>query len=144
MKAPMIAYVDVAVVQTLKEKAHNQRVSFSALVNQVLSDAAGASQPIAIPRKLSKKAEIVLRGIRELHTLADRLDPADIRYHCREYRMDEVCKKVGLFPSSALPALRECERAGVLKCVRSPPLGMPDGLEMDHWRLTGDPEVTAG
>lgn len=138
MKRVMTASIDVALYDTLKERAYQERKSFSELVDELLMKAAGAPSTGTTPPKLSKNAGIVLQGVKALHNLADRLDKDDIRYHCREYRMDEVCKKVGLFPSSALPALRECERAGVLKCVRSPPLGVPDGLDMDHWRL---PEV---
>lgn len=144
MKAITSITIDVGLFDTAKRRANAEGLSFSALVERALRADIRTPTTGATPPKLSKNAGIVLQGVKALHALATRLDPADIRYHCREYRMDEVCKKVGLFPSSALPALRECERVGVLKCVRSPPLGMPDGLEMDHWRLISDPEVTAG
>lgn len=130
------ASVDVDVVTALKERAHTERKSFSALVNELLTAASGISPSEATPQKLSKKAQIVLDGVTTLHNLADRLEKADIRHHVREYRMDEICKKVGMFPSSALPALRECERAGVLLCGKVPPIGMSeDALWVDHWRL---------
>lgn len=136
MKQLLTCSIDVDVVTTLKDKAHKQRVSLSALVNELLREAANVDKPVVTARKLSTKAQIVLDAVKALHNLASRLDKGDIRFHCREYRMDEVCKKVGLFPSSALPALRECERAGVLRVRRINPLGMDeDAMWVDHWRL---------
>lgn len=136
MKTMIGATVDVGVRDALKERAYKERKSFSALVNEILTLAAGASSPTPTPPKLSKKAQIVLEGVKALHNLADRLSEDDIRFHAREYRMDEICKKVGLFPSSALPALRECERVGVLLVSKVPPIGMTeDALWVDHWRL---------
>lgn len=130
------ASVDVDVVTALKERAHTERKSFSALVNELLTASSGVSTSSVTPQKLSKKAQLVLDGVKALHKAADMLEETDIRFHAREYRIDEVCKKVGLFPSTALPALRECERAGVLLCGKVPPIGMSeDALWVDHWRL---------
>lgn len=136
MKAITSVTIDVDLLRTMKEKADAEGISFSALLERALRKEAAAQTVTVTPQKLSKKAQIVLDGVKALHNLADRLEKDDIRHHVREYRMDEICKKVGMFPSLALPALRECERADVLLCGKVPPMGMSeDALWVDHWRL---------
>lgn len=137
MKAITSVTIDVDLLRTMKEKADAEGISFSALLERALRRESGVTATNVTPQKLSKKAQIVLDGVKALHDSAGRLEKDDIRHHVREYRMDEICKKVGMFPSSALPALRECERAGVLLCGKVPPIGMSeDALWVDHWRLS--------
>lgn len=136
MKAITSVTIDVDLLRTMKKKADAEGISFSALLERALRKEVTAQVAPVTPQKLSKKAQIVLDGVRALHNAAGRLEETDIRFHAREYRIDEVCKKVGLFPSTALPALRECERAGALKVGKVPPIGMTEeALWVDHWRL---------
>jgi hypothetical protein len=141
VKAATSLALDVNLILTLREQATREQVSVSALVEklirQALAHTAGESpKPLLTPPKLTTKARLVLAAVEQLSKAAEKLPADDLRHHVREYRIDEVCKKVGLFPSSARPALRECERAGVLVCSTIYPAGMgPDALWVDHWRL---------
>lgn len=139
MKSITSLNLDVSVVEALKARAKSESRSTSAVANEAL----GAFLRIAAPPEpgpaLSKRAQLALEAVTALTEAAAMVDPLEPRWLFREFRIDEICRKVGDFPSKVLPALRECERARVLKCAQVVPFGMDDGApKLDHWRLPSE------
>lgn len=139
MKQQLMASVDIDVHAELRKRAEAQDTPLSRVVNKLLRQALALPEPGSRPKPLSERAQLVLEAVRAL-TEADRGLPVEHpAWMFHRYRMDQICRKVGDFPSKVLPALRECERAKVLKCVQIPALGMDvDAPKMDHWALPGE------
>lgn len=138
MKTVQAMSLDVDLVTALKARADAEGKALSRLANELLRAALrmGGSVP---GTSLSNRAQLALEAVTALTGAAAKVDPADPRWLFREFRIDEICRKVGDFPSKVLPALRECERAGVLKCAQVIPLGMDEGApKLDHWRLPSE------
>lgn len=138
MKVAQSMSFDVDVLMALKARAEAEGKSLSRLANELLRAALrmGGSKP---GNPLSERAQRVLEAITALTEAAGKVDPLDPRWLFREFRMDEICRKVGDFPSKVLPALRECERAGALKCAQVIPLGMDvECPKLEHWRLPSE------
>lgn len=139
MKSITSLNLDVAVVEALKARAHAERRSVSAIANEALAGYLAVSKPRPPGPVLTPRAQLVLEAVTALTAAAAKVDPLDPRWLFREFRMDEICRKVGDFPSKLLPALRECERVGALRCAQVIPLGM-DAVcpKVDHWRLPSE------
>lgn len=142
MKTQLMVTVDAEVRQELEKRAQERDTPLSRVVNKLLKTALLLPEPGSRPEPLSKRAQLVLEAVTAL-TEADRKLPIeDPAWMFHRYRMDQICRKVGDFPSRILPALRECERAGVLKCVQIPPVGTAsediEAPKLDHWKLPSE------
>lgn len=139
MKSITSLNLDVSVVEALKARAKAEGRSTSAVANRALAGFLAVARPPSPDPALSPRARLVLGAVTAL-TEADRKLPVeDPAWMFHRYRMDQICRQVGDFPSKVLPALRECERAGVLKCVQLVPLGMDaECPKLDHWKLPSE------
>lgn len=136
MKSITSLNLDVGVVEALKSRAKAEGRSTSAVANDALSAFLRvAATPLPGP-VLSPRAQLTLDAVRALTEADLKLTVDDPAWMFLRYRMDQVCRKLGTFPSTTLPYLRECERAGVLICAQLTPLGMDaECPKLDHWRL---------
>lgn len=139
MKSITSLNLDVSVVEALKARAKSEGRSTSAVANEALGAFLRIAAPPGPGPALSKRAQLALEAVTAL-TEADRTLPVDDpAWMFHRYRMDQICRKVGSFPSTTLPFLRECEQAGVLKCVQIVALGMDDSApKLDHWKLPSE------
>jgi len=138
MKTMQSMSLDVEVVTALKARAEAEMVSASSLVNKALRAFLRMADTGAATPALTTRASLVLGAVKALSEVYANVPPIDPRYLFREFRIDEICRKVGGYPSTTLPALRECERAGVLLCAQAIPLGLDENARrVDHWRLPG-------
>ncbi len=136
MKQQLMVTVDIDVHAELRKRAEAQDTPLSRVVNKLLRQALALPEPGNRPEPLSKRAQLVLEAITALTEADLKLTVDDPAWMFLRYRIDQVCRKLGTFPSTTLPYLRECERAGALIRAQLTPLGMdPECPKLDHWRL---------
>lgn len=139
MKVVTSFSLSVELLTTAKARAQAEGRSFSALLEEALAAYVATKTPQTGPAALSKRAQLVLEAVTALTQADLKLTVDDPAWMFLRYRIDQVCRKLGTFPSTTLPYLRECERAGVLICAQLTPLGMDaECPKLDHWRLPSE------
>jgi hypothetical protein len=145
MKATTILSVESAVLTTLTDLAHAQRVSRNVLITRYITEGLerdsvkveSGPNPSPLHEKLSRKEEAVMRGMKALQEQNDERHPSELEYRNVFFTLKQISRAAGFYPSVALQALRTLEHSGRVRCdVRVPLVSDPSvvsALSVEHW-----------